>query len=117
MPAPTYPVKSASTLPFGSEVWTIDSVNYIAETIRVTQGSVLAERQDELGGPNGFALNKAAKTGTATLQLATATTAIPVVGHTFTRAADSTDYVLTEVGEERSQNGIPTLPVSFREDV
>lgn len=113
MPAPTYPVKTAATLPYGSEVLSIDSVNYIAEQLRVSQGSVSAERMDENGGPNGFALNKAARTGTATLQLATATTAIPLVGHQFTR--DSVTYVLTEVGEEQAQQGITTVPISFRE--
>lgn len=115
MSAPSYPVKTASTLPFGSEVLTIDTVTYIAENFRVSQGSVTAERMDEVGGPNGFALNKAARTGSATLQKATATTAIPSVGHTFTR--DSVTYVLTEVGEEQANNGIHTIPVSFRENV
>lgn len=113
MADPTYPVKSASTLPFGSEVLSIDSVEYIAENLRLSQPSVTAERQDQVGGPNGFALNKAAKTGTATLQLATASTAIPQVGHQFTRA--TIDYVLTDVGEEQSQNGFKTVPISFRE--
>jgi hypothetical protein len=113
MPAPTYPVKTASTLPFGSEVLSIDSVSYIAENFRVSQSSVTAERMGVDGAPNGFALNKGPKTGSTTLQLATATTAIPMVGHQFTR--DSVVFVLTEVGEEQSQNGIRTVPASFRE--
>jgi hypothetical protein len=113
MPAPTYPVKTSVGLPFGSEILSIDSVNYIAENLRVTQPSITAERQDENGGPNGFALNKAARTGTATLQLANANTAIPVVGHNFTR--ETIVYLLTEVGTDQSQNGMKTVPVSFRE--
>lgn len=115
MPAPTYPVKTGATLPFGSEVLSIDSVNYIAENFRVSQPSVSAERQTEVSAPNGYALNLAAKTGSATLQLATTSTAIPVVGHTFTR--NSVVFILTEVGEEQTQNGIKTLPISFREFV
>lgn len=114
MPAPTFPVKTTG-LPFGSEILAIDGVNYIAENVRISQGSVTAERQDENGGPNGFALNKAAKTGSATLQLATAATAIPSVGHTFERGGVT--FVLTEVGEEKAQNGITTVPISFREFV
>lgn len=115
MPAPTYPVKTASTLPYGSEVLSIDSVSYIAENLRVTQGSVSAERMDENGGPNGYAMNKAPRTGTATLQKATSTTAIPQVGHEFTRS--TIDYIITDVGEEQSNNGIVTIPISFRQKI
>ncbi len=115
MPAPAYPVKSAATLPFGSEVLSIDGVNYIAEQFRVNQPSVTAERQNEVGAANGFALNKAPKVGSAQLQLATATTAIPQVGHTFERGGVT--FILTEVGEEQSQSGFRFVPVSFRENV
>lgn len=115
MAAPTYPVLSSANLPFGSEVLTIDSVTYIAENFNVTQSSVTAERQDEEGAPNGFALNVGPRSGTAQLQLATTSTAIPVVGHTFTR--NTIVYVITEVGEQQSQSGFKVLPISFREQI
>lgn len=113
MAAPVYPVKTSATLPFGCEVLTIDAVNYIAENFRLSRGSVTAERQTELSAPNGFALNLAAATGTAQLQLPTSATAIPQVGHTFERGGVT--YVITEVSEEKSQNGMTVLPITFRE--
>lgn len=115
MPAPTYPVLSAVNLPFGSRVLSIDAVNYIAENFRYSQPSVTAERMTEVGAPNGFALNKAARTGTTQLQKALTTTAIPQVGHEF--SADSITWVITDVGQEESQNGFTVIPVSFREKI
>lgn len=115
MADPTYPVLSSANLPYGSEVLTIDSITYIAENFTVTQASVTAERMDEDGAPNGFALNVGPKSGSATLQLATTSTAIPQVGHTFTRGSDT--FILTEVGEAQSQNGFKTCPISFRENI
>lgn len=111
----TLPYKTATTLPFGSRILTIDAVTYIAENFETSAGGQLIERTTELGAPNGAILIEQAKTGSATLQFATTTTAIPERGDEFT--ADTITYFLTEVSAPETANGFKTCRISFREKV
>lgn len=115
MPSPTYPVLSAANLPFGARVLTINALTYIAEDFSYEQTSVTAERQTELGAPNGIALNKGARTGSAKCQLALSTTALPEVGHTF--VADTFTFLVLTVGKQESHNGFTVVPITFREQI
>lgn len=115
MGAPSYPVLSAVNLPFGSRVLTIDAIEYIAEQFQYEQPSVTAERSTQVSAPGGFALNAAARVGSAQLQLALTTTAVPLVGHTF--EADTFTFVITNVGKSQTQNGFTVLPIQFRQNI
>lgn len=65
---------------FGSQIVTTTTggVAYIAEDIQVTDPSSRKERLNEVGVPNGAIYIDQAMTMDCTLQLATATTALPV---------------------------------------
>ena len=109
------PYLTSATLPYGSRILTIDAVTYIANNFRVDSTGALIERQTELGAPNGAVLIREAKTGSAQLQLATTTTAIPEVGDEFT--ADTITYFLTSVGAPEEARGFKVVDISFREKV
>ena len=85
MPSPAY---NDSSVPFGSRTLTIttngtDSLSCVAEDINITFPTKTIERPDQIGQPNGFVLVSGLPTGTATLQIATSTTAQPHPGDTF----------------------------------
>jgi len=107
--------KTTSTLPFGSRVLTIATVTYIAQNFRTRAGSAVVERQDEEGEPNGAVGVPEARDGSATLQLATATTAIPALFAEFTE--DTFTYFITEVGTPEEQRGFKTVEISFRQKI
>ena len=109
------PYLTSATLPYGSRVLTINAVAYIANNYKVDQGGALIERQNELGAPNGAVLILEASTGSAQLQLATTTTAIPAIGDEFT--ADTVTYFLTQVGASEEARGFKTVDISFRKKV
>lgn len=107
------------TVPFGSRVLTINSVTYVAENFEVKEPTFNVERRNEINQPNGQYIDADFITGSATLQLATSSTAIPANGDTFAtkpRAADvsTTTFVLTEIGIPEEQGGIKKVPVQFR---
>jgi hypothetical protein len=107
--------KTAATLPFGSRVLTIATVSYVAQTFRTRSGSSVVERQTEDGEPNGAVGVPEADDGSATLQLATATTAIPARFAEFTE--DTITYFITEVGKPEEQRGFKTVEISFRQKI
>lgn len=109
------PYLTTSTLPYGSRVLTIATVAYIAQSFRLDEPGQLIERTTELGAPNGAVLIEQAKTGTATLQLATASTAYPARGAEFT--ADTVTYFITQVGKPEEAAAFKTVEISFREKV
>lgn len=109
------PYLTTATLPYGSRVVTIDSVGYIANNFSTSQSLNVIERQNELGAPNGAVGIQTARTGSAQLQLATTSTAIPEAGDTF---LDSTvTYFLTEVSKPEEAQGFKVVDISFRESV
>ena len=106
------------TVRFGSRVLTINSITYIAESFEVSEPTFKVERRSELGAPNGKYIGEDFVTGSATLQLAASTTAIPALGLTFAtkpRDADAatTTFILTEIGIPEAQGDISKVPVKF----
>lgn len=104
------------SLPYGSVVLTINSVTYVAENITTTipLGTTI-ERRDEIGEPSGQVLVKGFETGSATLQLATGSTATPAQFETFTH--NSKTYIITEVSEPMQQDGENKVNISFRKKI
>ena len=109
------PYLTAATLPYGSRVLTINAVAYIANNYKVDRSGSLIERQTELGAPNGAVLVAEAATGSAQLQLATTSTALPAIGDEFT--ADTVTYFLTQVGASEEARGFKTVDISFRQKI
>jgi hypothetical protein len=105
-------------IPFGGVVLTINSVTYIAEDIKLTKATNKIPRTDELGTLTGQVVVMGEISGSATLQLAAAATAIPPLGATgvFTSVLSSeasATYILTSVGLEMSKDGYHKVPIEF----
>lgn len=106
------------TVPFGSRVLTINAVTYVAENFEVSEPTFKVERRDEINAPNGQYIGPDFINGSATLQLATSSTAIPALGDTFAtkpRAADvaNTTFAISEVGIPEEQGAIKKVPIKF----
>lgn len=89
---------NSGTIGHSSVVLTIDEVTYIAEDVSINDPTNRIERNDEANNFDGLILTQGAVTGSATLQLATATTALPAKGETFTadllRAGSTQTWVI-----------------------
>jgi len=107
-------IYNPDTVPYGSVKLTINMVEYIADDLTVTYSTKVIERTNELDEPLGQVLYKGWDTGSATLQLATAATAIPAVGDTFTY--NSITWVINEVGTPLSKADYTKITISFREE-
>jgi len=106
-----------STIPFGSQVLTINGTTFVAENIGFSQPSTTVERRDEDGDPSGQVTVAGFDNGTATLQLATTSTVPPTIGALFTLTRNGGATVacyISEVGEPQDQLDIRKLNVSFR---
>lgn len=102
----------------GSVVVSINSVTYVADNISITAGGTHVPQYDETGLPDSGIVYPDFATGTATLQSATSSTAMPTVGMTFDEdlgrgAAER--WVLTEVGKAYENRGITKFNISFVE--
>jgi hypothetical protein len=113
------PYLTSATLPYGSRVVTIASVGYIANNFSTSDGLNVIERQTELGAPNGAVGIDQAMTGSAQLQLATTSTAVPEKGQEFsaTVAAGAVTFFITERGLPEEAAGFKVVDISFRESV
>jgi len=113
------PYLTAATLPYGSRVVTISAAGYIANSFSTSNSLQVIDRQTELGAPNGAVGIRTPITGSASLQLATTSTAIPDPGDEFSATIDSVaiTFFITERGLPESANGFKTVDISFRESV
>ena len=84
--------------------------NYIADNFTVNRPSKTIERTSEIDEPNGQVSYAGFVTGSATLQLASGSTAVPVQGEAFTATVgaaaeyfyiDSVDQPLDKAGEKK----------------
>lgn len=100
---------------YGSVVLTINSVAYVGENFSTNAPSSVVEVTDEMGLPSGQVIVPGFGDGSATLQLATASTALPERGDTFKES--TVDYIVSEVGEARTQNEISKVNISFRKQI
>ena len=100
------------SIPYGSEVLTINSVTYIAENVSFDNPSVVQQRRNEANEPTGSFGVQDFVTGSATLQKAATGTVVPTPGLTFTR--DSVVYILTKVGEVLAQGDAMKFNIEFQ---
>ncbi len=89
----------------------VNSVDYIAEDISLQMGQQRVEIKDTNGVPTGQVLIPQVITGSAKLQLATGTTAIPARQGTFTLQGQ--DFVLENVGVAYTQGAYTYVNVTF----
>ena len=104
---------------FGSQVVSINSVNYVAEQITLDFGSDWAVRNDEGGVPTAQHGRKTVGTGSMTLQLASVNTVLPpifsVVIIDQAAAAGNVNVIITKVGQAFDHGGETKVPVDIRE--
>ncbi len=91
---------------------TINAVVYIAEDITITAPTTVVEIKDPSGIPTGQALIPEVITGTAKLQLATGSTAMPQLGGTFT--LQGATWYVSETGKAYTQGQYVYSNISFR---
>lgn len=113
---------SDGNAPFGSQVVTISTVNYVAEKIGYNEPATVVERRDESGAPAAQVVVNGFGSGSAELQFATTATVIPTVGSTFTLTrqgattgvAPTMGAVITGVSETYGQLEIKKCSINFR---
>lgn len=109
------------SIPYGSQVLTINAVTYVAESITLSEPTNVIERMNELGEPSGQVLVNQFNTGSATLQLASTSTAHPANGMTFTadlqKAGSNQTYIVSEVSPQLGQQAAKTVNISFRQKI
>lgn len=102
----------------GTQVLTINSVTYVCDTHSITAAGAHVPQYDETGLPSGGLTIPDFCSGTATLQAATSSTAMPTVGMTFDEdlgRGTAERWVLTEVGKAYENRGITKFNISFTE--
>ena len=112
---------SDPAFPYGSKVLTINTVTYVANNIRATQQAKEIRRTNELGAPSGNIGVEDFTEGTATLQLATSSTAYPALGDTFAvdlfKAGSTQTYWIKSVSPAYDHEGETLIDISFVKDV
>lgn len=106
------------SIPFGSVTLTINSVAYIAESYTPTRPTAVIERRNAVNEPSGSVGVADFVTGSAVLQKAATSTAMPTPGMTFQHTEDSTvgaeTFYITEVSQAKSQGEATKFNISFR---
>lgn len=117
MPDPTG-TKNDGGLVHGSQIVTINGVEYIAESFSPTRGSNWLESMNQYGVPNKQAGKITIPTGSSTLQLAASTTVAPPMFTEFTAVpvggAAPLTWIVSEVGELIQHDGETKVNISFR---
>lgn len=106
-----------SSAPYGCFVFVINSVNYVGETASPSLPTTMIDRKTELGAPGDFILIGDRITGSATLQLATATTVLPQRGQNFAldlqHAGSNQNYVVSNVSPVFPQGGMHAVTIDY----
>jgi hypothetical protein len=104
-------------IPYGSQVLSINSVSYVAETIEFNQPTSTIERRNQLNVPSGAVYTDDFESGTALLQLANTNSLPPVKFDTFIVLAsvnNNVNCVITEVGLPQARDQEKKVNISFR---
>ena len=124
MSAPT--VMNDGSVQYGSRVLSTgaagSTVNYVAENLTINRPSKTIERTNEVDNPNGQVTYPTFVTGSATLQLADATTPEPQIGTTFNpitldTAIGAETFYISEVGRVEAQGAEKKLNVTLRKKI
>lgn len=103
-------------LPYGTVVLVINGVNYETNDFDWNETlSASIKRKNHLAVPSGAVYIEGDQEGTATLQLETASTAIPAQFSTFQHTPRSTAYtfVILTVGTPMSQEAEKVVAITF----
>ena len=95
----------------GSRDLTINAVVYATDDFKLDTDSTEILRTDKNNVPSGRKVTRGQTTGTATLQLATAATAVPDFGMQFTTTEGT--CTITKVGRTETKAGESKVPISF----
>lgn len=104
---PQNPVHNDGEVPWGTPVLSItnpgggSAVDYVCDDFNINRPTKKTERTDENDEPNGKVIKRGFVTGTATVQIETAATALPKQGGTF--AVDGENFVISDVDEPRDK--------------
>lgn len=105
--------------PYGSQVVTLDGVDYVAEQIEFNEETNETDRHDEKGNVNGCLYQSRKITGSMTLQLATVTTPIPdrfkVVNMIFRGAPKP--FIIKKVSQPQKFDDIRKIQVEIAEKI
>ena len=107
------------SIPYGSEVLTINAVTYVAENVTFDNPSVVKERTNEIGEPSGSFGVQGFVTGSATVQKAATGTAIPTPGLTFATSSfsgSSVTFIVTKVSPVFAQGDAMNFNIEFIKD-
>lgn len=119
---------------YGSRVMTIGKASggtggatYVAENFSIDRPTKVVERTNHLDKPNGQAIYESFITGSATVQLADATTEEPHNGWQFTETIVKDDgttpvavvevFIISHVGRAETVNGEKKISISFRKKI
>jgi len=102
-------------IPFGSQVVTINTTDYVAEEIEFEEKSTAIYRRDEQNIPNGGVYIEDLVKGKMTLQLETNATAIPENQSlaTLDFRGSPTVFVITNVSQPQKQDEIHKIKVEI----
>lgn len=106
-------------IPYGVEVLTINSVTYVAENLTFDNPSQTIQRRNEANEPSGSVGVQDFVTGSATLQKAATSTAVPTPGLTFSTSSFSgsaVTFILTKVSPVFAQGDAAKFNIEFMRD-
>lgn len=112
--------KNDGGLVFGSQTVTIESVTYVAENISIDEPSSIIEQKNQHGVPSGQVIVAGFITGSATLQLASGSTALPALGDDFAIVpvgGGSVTFLVSQVGQAFSSDAETKVNISFRKRI
>ena len=106
------------SVPINGHVLSINSVSYIVDEGSVEYGRDHNVRRDQNNEPTGHYGNSEVPTGSATVQLAIAATAIPTDGQTFTHTVRSASekWVVWSVGMPITKGEDSKVTIEFKRD-
>jgi hypothetical protein len=107
------------SIPYGAgAVITINAVGYIPESVEIQRTTQAIERRNADNEPSGSVGVADFVKGTATLQCASTSTAIPLIGLTFSYTDDSgvgaETMIVEQVSKPRTQGDATKFNISFR---
>ncbi len=118
------PAGNDGAVPFGSISITINSVAYIAENITPTKSDIVIQRRGATNLPTGAAFVAEFQTGSATLQLATSSTALPgtfgesdvnkFTADLFSIGSGTHQWAITRVGRTYAQADHFKVDIDFQ---
>lgn len=93
----------------------INNVTYIAEDVSVEEPSEVVDIEDDEGIPTGQVIISKKRRLTATLQLATSSTALPTRGLTFDH--EGNNYYVESIGKNEAQKQYAKIPLVAVEQI